>query len=56
MAQECTKAILEVHDAVQQMRIDTNMALKQVAQHVQSILNATNVCAEGVLAVWNELQ
>ena len=50
MAQECTKAVLEVHDAVQQTRIDTNVALEQVAQHVQSTLNATNDCAEGVLS------
>ena len=32
------------------------MALKQVAQHVQSILNMTNDCAEGVLVMRSELQ
>ena len=56
MAREYTKAVLEVHDAVQQTRIDTNMALEQVAHHVQSIFNVTNDCAEGVLAARNELQ
>ena len=48
--------VLEVHNAVQQARIDTNMALKQVAHHVQSTLNASNDCTEGVLAMQNELQ
>ena len=33
---ECTKVVVEVHDAVQQTCIDTNVALKQVAHHVQS--------------------
>ena len=56
VAQECTKAVLEAHDAVQQTRIDTNAAVEQVAQHVQTTLHATNDCAEGVLAVRNELQ
>ena len=31
VARECTKAVLEAHDAIQQTRVDTNMALKQVA-------------------------
>ena len=56
VARECTKAVLEAHDAVQQMRIDTNAALAQVAQHVQTTLHAINDCAEGVLAMRNELQ
>ena len=56
MARECTKVVLEVHDAVQQTHIDTNLALKQVTHHVQSTLNATNDCAEGVLAMQSELQ
>ena len=56
MARECTKVVIEVHDAVQQTRIDTNVALEQVAQYVQSTLNATNDCTEGVPAMWNELQ
>ena len=56
VAQGCTKAVLEVHDTVQRTRIDTNMVLKQVAHHVQSTLNATNDCAEGVLSIWSELQ
>ena len=56
VAQECTKAVLEVNDAVQQIRIDTGVALKQVAHHVQSILNVTNDCTEGVLAMQSELQ
>ena len=56
VAWECTKAVLEAHDAVQQTRIDTNAALEQVAQHMQTTLNATNDCAEGVLAMRNELQ
>ena len=30
VARECTKAVLEVHDTIQQMRVDMNMALKQV--------------------------
>ena len=56
VARECTKAVIGVHNAVQQMRIDTNVALKQVANHVQSIINATNDHAEGVLAMRSELQ
>ena len=31
VARECTKAVVEAHNAIQQMRVDTNMALKQVA-------------------------
>ena len=38
VARECTKAVLEAHDAVQQTLIDTNMALKQVAHNMQSTL------------------
>ena len=56
VAQECTKVVLEAHDTVQQMCIDTNAALEQVTQHVQTTLHAANDCAEGVLAVRNELQ
>ena len=56
VSQGCTKAVLEVHDAVQQTRIDTDVALKQVAHHVQATLNTTNDCAEGVLAMRSELQ
>ena len=56
VARECTKAVLEAHDAVQQTRIDPNAALEQVAQHVQSTLHATNDCPEGVLAMRKELR
>ena len=56
VTRECTKVVHEAHDAVQQMRIDTNAALDQVAQHVQTTLHATNDCAEGGLAMRNELQ
>ena len=56
MARECTKAVLEAHNAVQKTRIDTNAALEQVAQHVQTTLHATNDCAEGVLVMRNKLQ